>query len=132
MSQENETVSASAPKLDRNECNRLLSWARAYPRLPAFDAIQALATQLTLALAEIDSTETRVDRAQNDTLRYQRELETANIEVRTLRNEVIGLRAKKPEPTLEPAPKDDPAPVGKKRGRKAKIVPIAPDQAKAQ
>lgn len=131
MSPENDNAGTPAPKLDRAECNRLLNWARAYPRLPAYEAINALATQLSLALADIDSTETRFDRAQNDTLRYQRELETANIEVRTLRTEVIELRAKKP--TAMPQSDATKAPVaGKKRGPKAKIVPMAPEHAKAQ
>lgn len=116
----------SASSLDRAKCHKLIEWSARVSRLPGSEQYQEIAAQLKLALFEIDGADTRIDRAQNETLRYQRELEIANVEVRQLRAELIARRASV----------EQPAPAGaasgpKKRGPRAKIVPIS-TQAAAQ
>jgi hypothetical protein len=131
----------AAPTLDRAKCRTLINWVPNAVRLPHYQQVRDLGDQLQAALTLIANSDTRVDNAQNETLRYQRELETANAEVRQLREEVITLRAaqvKAPAATSKPsaaAPEVNvPAatpPAPKKRGPRAKVVPIS-TQAAAQ
>jgi hypothetical protein len=109
-----------APTFDRNKARGLLNTATRYGRNPGGDFVALMAEQLRLALAEIDGSQGRINQAQSEQLRAIREAETANAECVLLRRELLALKTKPAEIA-----------VPKKRGPRAKVVPMAPDQQKA-
>ncbi len=108
------------PTFDRAKAQRLLNTASRYGRIPGSDFIAEIADQLRLALGEIDGSQAKIDRAQAEQLQAVREAEAANAEAVLLRREVLALKTK-------------PAEAPKKRGPRAKLIPIAtqPEQQKA-
>lgn len=122
--------SPDAPKvLDLGKCQKLIAAAPRYSRLPTGDFIQDMAEQLQLALADVTGASTKIVNAQNEALRYKRETETANSEVLTAnqnllaaREELAALKSKAQATAVTSAPVEAP----KKRGPKAKVVPINP------
>lgn len=133
------------PKLDLDLARKLCNASRTYQRLPNGDVMVAMATQLKCALDRLQEGTSAVTSAQNDVTRYQREAENANREVQamtaqlgsvreerdTLKDKVAALEkdiaSLKAPPEL---PKIE-ALAPKKRGPKAKVVPIGNPQQKA-
>lgn len=141
-----ERYDPNAPKvLDLTKCQRWIASAQNYRRQPLGGFIaDDLLPQLKCACDELAAIGTKIADAQNMALRYQKESENANAEVRamqrilgderaktaTLESEISTLKAqleaakpKAPEVVTakpEPAPSAAPA----KRVRKAKVVPI--------
>jgi hypothetical protein len=117
------------PTFDRAKVQRLLNTASRYGRIPGSDFIAEMAEQLRLSVAEIDGTAAKIDHEQANNLRAQRERDDALAECRVLRQDLLAARAKI---SAAPKPDDTPAPTPKKRGRKAKIVPMEEKKAVAQ
>lgn len=142
-----ERLDPNAPKsLNLAKCQQLIRAAPQHARFPLGDVLQVMADQLKCAVDELGTISTKITDANNQMLRYQKESETANAEVRTMqtllgreRDEVARLNAElvklKPPPDATPvgATSDNPSATPKtKRGRKAKVVPIDASKAVAQ
>lgn len=130
-------VDPNAPKvLDLALCRQLIARAPRFSMQPAGDTIREFAEQLQLAMNEIGGTSTKIVTAQNEATRYQREAETANNETRVAnqallqaREELAALKAK----VIPDAPPESAAvveKVPKKRGPRAKVVPMQTEPAK--
>lgn len=122
-------ISAYDPEVTR----RILDTSLRYERMPGGEHIQRMATQLRLAAKEIESFAPRLDSAQLETLKVQRELDVANRDCRLLREDVSRLRVdlKFAQPAIAkvPAPLK---PERKKPGPKAKNVMELPPQPQAK
>ncbi len=135
----------NAPKtLDLAKCQQMIRSAPQHARFPLGDVVQVMAEQLKCAVDELGTISTKITDANNQMLRYQKEAETANVEVRTMqsllgaaredlrmaREELAALRPKVAEDEKARAAAAAETPV--KRGRKAKVVPIETPKAAAQ
>lgn len=143
-----ERLDPNAPKtLDLGKCQRLIRSAPSHSRFPLGDVIQDMGEQLRCAVDELTKTSTAVTDANNQMLRYQKEAETANAEVRTmqrllgdertktaaLEQQVATLKAEIEAAKAPPVAPAKTAPAGKrKRGRPAKVVPIETPKAETQ
>jgi hypothetical protein len=132
-------VDPNAPKvLDLALCRQLIARAPRFSMQPAGDTIREFAEQLQLAMNEIGGTSTKIVTAQNEATRYQREAETANNETRVANQALILAREELAKMKAKVAPvavvSVDSAPsvekVPKKRGPKAKVVPMQTEPAK--
>lgn len=134
-------VDPSAPKaLDLSLCRQLISRAPKFSMQPAGDTIREFAEQLKLAMDELGGTSTKIVTAQNEAMRYQREAEAANNETRAANQALIQARdeLKEAKDQLEAVRQDlaavkwkapdEPVKVQKKRGPKAKVVPMVSEQ----
>lgn len=125
-------VDPAAPKtLDLAECRRLITAAPRHAFTPSGGMLVSFGEQLQFALNEISGAAGKVVAAQNDALRFQREAETANAELRAAHLALIAAREelaqlKTQQANLLNAQKPAEVPVAKKRGPKAKVVPMSP------
>lgn len=129
----------NAPKtLDLDLARKLAKAAPKYGRMPNGDVVSQMGEQLACALDRLEQGSTAVVTAQNDATRYQRESENANREVQTMMTQLAQVREERDALRVKVAAlegeltvlKTPPAP--KKRGPKAKVVPINPQREAAQ
>ena len=86
-------VDPNAPKvLDIDLARKMANGAPKYARLPNGDVMVKIGEQLNCALDELQKGSSSVTAAQNDVMRYQREAETANREVRDMQAQMTPLR----------------------------------------
>lgn len=140
----------AAPTFNLQQCQRWIASAQNFRRQPLGGFIaDELLPQLKCACDELASVGTRIADANNQMLRYQKEAETANAEVRTMqrllgderektavleqRVKTLGaeLEAAKTPPVEPPKPPSEVA-QAPKRGRRAKVVPIESPKSAAQ
>ena len=121
-------VDPNAPKVfDPGMAQRLI---RTFPRFaasPHASIIVPLGEQLQCAVALIDGANALAVSARGDAVRYEREANVANTEVKTMQALLVTAReerdaARRELDSLKAAPA--PVEVPKKRGRRAKIVPM--------
>ncbi len=134
----------ASPTLDLARCQQMIRSAPQHARFPLGDVVQRMAEQLKCAVDELGTISTKITDSNNQMLRYQKEAETANAEVRTMQSmlgtaredlrvakeELAALRAKVAEE--EKARTAAAAEAPKKRGPRAKVVPIETPKAAAQ
>jgi hypothetical protein len=134
-----ERLDPNAPKtLDLAKCQQMIRSAPQHARFPLGDVVQVMAEQLKCAVDELSTSSTKVTDANNQMLRYQKEAETANSEVRTMQS-LLGtareeariakeeLAALKDKIALEEKARAEAAvPKLVPRARRGKIVPIDP------
>lgn len=129
----------NAPKvLDMAKCHRLIRTAPSHARFPLGDVIQEIADQLKCALEELGSVSTKITNAENQTLRYKSEADTANSEVRTMqtllgkaRDDIANLTAQLQKVTAAPQVPEPAkeAPAAKPKRRSSKVVPMTEPKA---
>ena len=128
--------------LNLQKCQRWIATARNVLRQPMGDYLFEVLQQLKCAIEQLTTVDTKVADANNQVLRYQKEAETANGEVRvmqrmlgeerekiaTLEQQVAALATERDtlKTRVEALETPPVAPLASapKRGRRAKVVPI--------